>query len=117
MTLSKVDAEGVVLATYSYYKSFAYSEEYDLMLAAETEDGLSAVENLAKGSGGSIITDLDYPDDILKDFVLTLKESYDPRYLFMILAMIMFLLDIIVRKFKFKWPHEWFKKKQDKFKR
>ena len=117
VTLSKVNGEGAVLATYSYFKSFAYSEEYDLMLAAEDPESGSVIENLAKSSGGTIITDLDNPEDMLKDFVLTLKVSYDPRYLFIILAIILFLLDIIVRKFKFKWPHEWFKKRDEKFKK
>ena len=28
------------------------------------------------------------------------------RYLFMILALVLFLTDVAVRKFKFKWPHE-----------
>jgi hypothetical protein len=36
----------------------------------------------------------------------TLKRSYDPKIPFIIAALTLFLLDIAVRKFKFKWPHE-----------
>ena len=117
VTLDKVDADGNILATYSFYKSFAYSKEYDIMLGTTEVDGTANIEELAAGSRGNVITDPDNPTEIFRDFVLTLAASYDPRYLFMILAIILFLLDIIVRKFKFKWPHEWFKKRDDKFKK
>ena len=36
----------------------------------------------------------------------SIPKSFDPRYLFMILALVLFLTDVAVRKFKFKWPHE-----------
>ena len=32
--------------------------------------------------------------------------TFDPRIIFLILTIIFVLLDIAVRKFKFKWPHE-----------
>ena len=35
-----------------------------------------------------------------------IQRVYDPRLAFMITAMVLFLIDILVRKFKFKWPHE-----------
>ena len=42
----------------------------------------------------------------LENLVRTLARSFDPRILFAILIIVMFLLDVAVRKFKFKWPHE-----------
>lgn len=44
--------------------------------------------------------------EIFETFTNTLKKSFDPRYWFIAIALILFLLDIAVRKFKFKWPHE-----------
>ena len=35
-------------------------------------------------------------------------------YILLISALVLFLLDIVVRKFNFKWPHEWFHKKNKK---
>ena len=43
---------------------------------------------------------------IYEEIAKTLKRSYDPRIPFIITALVLFLLDIAVRKFKFKWPHE-----------
>jgi hypothetical protein len=40
------------------------------------------------------------------NFRKTLDREYDPRILFLILVIVFVLLDIAVRKFKFKWPHE-----------
>ena len=61
---------------------------------------------LAKKANGVVIEHLDDPWEIFKDFVTDFERVFDPRTLFMILAIVCFLLDIAVRKFKFKWPHE-----------
>lgn len=44
--------------------------------------------------------------DIFDTFIKAIHREYDPRILFLILASVLFLLDIAVRKFKFKWIHE-----------
>ena len=44
--------------------------------------------------------------EVFANFVTSIPKSFDPRYLFMILALVLFLTDVAVRKFKFKWPHE-----------
>ena len=49
---------------------------------------------------------IDDANEIFKEIERTLKRSYDPRIPFIIAALTLFLLDIAVRKFKFKWPHE-----------
>ena len=43
---------------------------------------------------------------MFEGFVPALLRTYDPRLALMITAMVLFLLDIAVRKFKFKWIHE-----------
>jgi hypothetical protein len=73
----------------------ATPEEIDTML-----------ETIALRGKGSVIEDLDSPMEIFKDFVTSFRRTFDPRYLFAILAIVLFLLDVAVRKFKFKWPHE-----------
>ncbi|MBR1890938.1 MAG: VWA domain-containing protein [Clostridia bacterium] len=117
ITIEKTDADGNVLKTFKTYKSFAYSLEYDLSVAEGDLDAASDVATLATMSGGAVIQDVYNPIEMFNDFVLTIASGFDPRYLNMILAIVLFLIDIIVRKFKFKWPHEWFKKQDEKAKK
>ncbi len=113
ISLERVNADGERLAYYEFYKSFAYSDEYDVFFDENKIEGKTNIEKMAKTSGGTIIADPYVPNEIFNDFVLKVNSGFDPRYLFMIIAIVAFLLDIIVRKFKFKWPHEWFKKREE----
>ena len=45
-------------------------------------------------------------ETIFEEIAETLHREYDPRLPFILAALILFLMDIAVRKFKFKWPHE-----------
>ncbi|MBP3434021.1 MAG: hypothetical protein J6K50_01985, partial [Clostridia bacterium] len=101
-----VDEDGKVLDEQIIYKAFAYSEEYDSFDEASEDDIRSAMATLADKGNGSLIEDLEDPRSIFEEFVTALDRTYDPRTLFMILAIVLFLTDIAVRKFKFKWPHE-----------
>ena len=38
--------------------------------------------------------------------VKSIHKIIDPRIVFIIIALVAFLLDVAVRKFKFKWLHE-----------
>ena len=96
------------------YKSFAYSEEYDLF---SKEEGMSVNEKLeivATRGNGVIIEDLSAPMEIFEDFVTKIDKVFDPRILFMIMVIVLFLMDIAVRKFKFKWPHELIREYKEK---
>jgi hypothetical protein len=86
------------------YKSFAYSEEYNVNV--DNELAKENLENLAERAGGEVIADLENPEEVFKGFITSLPKVYDPKTLFMILAIVFFLMDIAVRKFKFKWIHE-----------
>ena len=105
--LSKIDQNGTVLATYQAYKTFSYSEEYDTFFAENTElVPEESLKNLASRGDGASIADLEDPWEVFDGFVTALDRSFDPRFLFAILAIVCFLADIAARKFKFKWLHE-----------
>jgi hypothetical protein len=101
LTVKKRDASGVLISQVQMYKTFSYSQEYN-MFFDETE-GAALMETLAASGRGKQIQD---SSEIYAEIERTLKRSYDPRLPFIIIALTLFLLDIAVRKFKFKWPHE-----------
>lgn len=102
ISIKITDAEGNVRTT-ELYKSFSYSKEYDLFAEDESEDVIDKVISLGKGNKITSTTEVDL---VFTDFEPYIVNVYDPRNLFMILATIALLIDIAVRKFKFKWPHE-----------
>jgi Mg-chelatase subunit ChlD len=119
ITVNKRNAAGEILQTTTLYKSFSYSQEYDLVAANATTndntiDSVTSSETVptntllstiaSKGNGSYISSES--PWEIFATLDPNIDKSYDPRLLFIILAMVMFLLDIAVRKFKFKWIHE-----------
>ncbi len=106
IVLTKYNADGTVSATLTSYKSFAYSEEYDTFVEETEEDLKAKLETLSARGGGVSVQDLENPKEIFEGFVTATKQSFDPRMILMITAIVLFLLDIAVRKFKFKWPHE-----------
>ncbi len=103
IVINKRAADGSIIDTLTISKSFAYSEEYDLAMEEDTTGTFMA--ELAEKGGGKVVAE-DEPWEVFSTFITEIGREFDPRILFMILAMILFLLDIAVRKFKFKWPHE-----------
>ena len=103
VTIKQFDEAGnLVTEEIKEYRSFSYSQEYnafpDKLPLGEELMGILAVDGK-----GVVVTD---PVEVYQSFAKTLKRSYDPRILFLILVIVFVLLDITVRKFKFKWPHE-----------
>ena len=111
-----VDAEGnpivneygeVVKSTITtFYKAFAYSEEYLPTDQESTAAATQVIETIASRGQGNVIKSLEDPVEVYQGFITELPKTFDPRWLFMILAIVFFLTDVAVRKFKFKWPHE-----------
>lgn len=99
--VEKKDADGRVISECLTYRVFSYSAEYNVFIDAE--ECRVFFEQLAQEGNGGVVTDA---WEIFEVFVKTLKRSYDPRMTLAILIIAMFLLDVAVRKFKFKWPHE-----------
>lgn len=105
ITVTKKDKDGNICGTAEIYKSFSYSKEYDALYEIEEMDAEKLMEELASKGNGAVI-DPEEPWSIFRDFVTGTERTVDPTLAFMIVAAILFLLDIAVRKFKFKWPHE-----------
>ncbi len=106
IVIEKCAADGTVVETLETYKSFSFSKEYDLFAEAEDAPARDALSSLAASGGGKLIEEIEDRFDIFEGIEVTLGRQFDPTMLFMITAMVLFLLDIVVRKFKFKWPHE-----------
>ncbi len=102
IVLEKLNAAGEAVSSVEFYKSFSYSMEYDSM--SEDDPGVLLAEIAEKGEGA--VLSAEDPWGVFEGFVPALLRTYDPRLALMITAMVLFLLDIAVRKFKFKWIHE-----------
>lgn len=101
VVIEKLSAEGEVIAEISFYQTFSYSKEYDAF--RDGEEGLALLSLLAQKGKGSVIED---PVEVFETFTKSFNKTVDPRVAFLILMIVLILLDIAVRKFKFKWPHE-----------
>ncbi len=96
------DEAGTKTAEAVEYKAFSYSQEYNSFTDREPL-GEELMLLLATDGKGQTVED---PAQVFAGFSDTIKKEYDPRVLFLILTIILVLIDIAVRKFKFKWPHE-----------
>ena len=101
IVINKKSADGTILATTTIHKALSYSQEYNVF--ADTDAAAALCATIAKyGDGDVINTAYEVFDDATKYF----ERTYDPRIPFIIAAIVLFLLDVAVRKFKFKWIHE-----------
>ena len=114
ITLNKVDEDGEIMSSTEAYKQFSYSKEYDVTAFT---DGALIKETLAmiadRGSG-SHIEDLEEYFKVFDGFVTILDRTFDPTVILTISAIVLFLLEICVRKFKFKWIHEIIRERKEK---
>ena len=99
--VTRKDSEGNVIASTTTFKSFSYSQEYNVFYDEQAAREFMA--GLADDGGGFVITQ---SHEVFENVVKYLHEIIDPRILFMVIALAAFLTDVAVRKFKFKWPHE-----------
>lgn len=106
IVLTKCDEAGNELAVYEMFKAFSYSAEYDIEQENSDRELRERLALLAVGGGGSAIENLEDPVEIFLGFSMDIDREYDPKPLFILLTIILFLAEIAVRKFKFKWPHE-----------
>lgn len=111
ITVTKKDADGLPVSTTVVYKTFSYSQEYNYFPEREPI-GEEFLGKLTQDGNGILVTgDV---AEIFDSFVKTIHVDYDPRLAFLIAAIVMFLLDVAVRKFKFKWLHEIIKDRKQK---
>lgn len=97
----KKDRLGKKLSELTTYTSFSYSEEYTSF--ADESTTFAFMENIAKDGGGTVLYTA---TGMFSREAQTIVKTFDPTVLFLVLACILFLLDIVARKFKFKWPSE-----------
>ena len=95
------DSEGNLLAQHSMYKSFSYSAEYNII--TDTTTYAQKLATIAEAGEGVVLKE---PREVFENVIKYLHKVIDPRIVLIIIALVVFLLDIAVRKFKFKWPHE-----------
>jgi hypothetical protein len=104
--LTKLDQSGTVLSKNVTYTSFSYSKEFEGFYS--DYEVFDAMKNLAQTGNGDVLFEL---EGIFSEEAQKGHYETDPDFVLLIIALILFLIDIITRKFKFKWPHEWFRKK------
>lgn len=97
----KKDEAGVVLSETVAYKALSYSQEYNAFV--DEDEAKANAELLAKNGRGELITD---SWEVYENVAQFLHKVIDPRLAFTIAVIVMLLMDIAVRKFKWKWPHE-----------
>lgn len=114
IVIQRLGADGQVASSYTFYKSFSYSAEY--LPPEDDADRLALMQNLAQIGGGasSVLTEDADAWSTFDGFVTELPRTYDPRLALAITAIVLFLLDIAVRKFKFKWPHEIIRERRER---
>ncbi len=106
IVVSRKNSEGVEVGNpVVIYKSFSYSKEYNMF--HDEEASKDNFFSLAEITTGSVIEgDEANAYMVYLDFGISTHKVIDPRLAFIITALVLFLLDIAVRKFKFKWIHE-----------
>ncbi|MBO5194041.1 MAG: hypothetical protein J6B62_04015, partial [Bacteroidales bacterium] len=72
--------------------------EYDAFY--DNDENYEFINKLCKNSKGIVYT-LD--DDIFSNEIMLRTEIINPQIMLLTIALLLFLLDIIVRKFNFKW--------------
>ncbi len=112
--LEKRNQDGSIVSSYTTYKKFSYSEEYDRFVDVTEPQLKEMLAELSDKTNGSAVIDLEDPIEVFSGFVTHLDLVEDPRLVLMIVAMVAFLLDIAVRKFKFKWIHEIIREHKEK---
>ena len=98
----KKDAEGNQIGNPSViYKALSYSQEYNAFTDPEVAEAL--IKQLAADGKGQVIENA---WQVFENAVKYIHKVIDPRLPLIIICLAMFLLDVAVRKFKWKWPHE-----------
>lgn len=106
ITLTRTGDRNVIEET--IYTTFSYSNEYNAFI--NQDECYSFLSNICQYTGGNIF---DLEDALFTEASERIDYQIDLRYVLLITTLTLFLLDIIVRKFKFKWPHELINKNKE----
>jgi len=103
------NSNGVYISSFTKHTVFSYSREFNMFPNMITAERL-LITIADRGGGQTIGRCLNYDifetERIFADIHPYFDETFNPRIMFIIIAIALFLLDIAVRKFKFKWPWE-----------
>ena len=106
VTLLKTTSAGEISDT--FFTTFSYSMEYNAF--NDSEESYMFVEKLTKSGKGKVYS---LEDDVFDHDIIYDDLTYNPQLGLVILALVLFLLDICVRKFNWNWTHEiWAKKRK-----
>ena len=97
----KKDVTGQVIAEKRIYKPISYSKEYDMFYDKAVAEEL--IVSIADDGNGYVIDD---PWQVFENSSKFNHQAIDPLIPFLITIIVFFLLDVAVRKFKWKWIHE-----------
>lgn len=112
VTVTVTRKDGVKKTT-ELFKTFSYSKEYDMFPDSQVETTAnSLLDTIAARGDGVVISTIKRLNYVFVNFEPTIKHDYDPRILFLIISIIALLIDVAVRKFKFKWLHEIIREKR-----
>ena len=111
IVVEKKAADGTTVASTTIYKALSYSKEYDMF--ADSNAAAALTVNLAELGGGFVLGE---PEEVFDNAVEYLYKVIDPKIPLIIAVIVMFLLDIAARKFKWKWIHEIIREKKEKSK-
>ncbi len=86
---------------YTAYTAFSYSAEYNVF--TDESASFAFMESLSEEGNGAILFS---PENLFGKRNEKMEADYSPMLALLIIAAVLFLLDIVVRKFKIKWPSE-----------
>lgn len=112
VVVRKVNSAGEEISRFETYKVLSYSKEYNAF--HDEDEGAKLLQSLADSGNGELVETDGALNEIFTDFETIVHKVIDPRLAFMITAIVLFLLDIAVRKFKFKWIHELIRESREK---
>lgn len=101
ITVRKIGADGLTISENSVFRAVSYSAEFDAFV--DINAGIEKLAVAAQTGRGIAVTEA---WQIFEQTERYLHHKSNPRVFLLIVALILFVLDIAVRKFKFKWIHE-----------
>ena len=99
LCISKIGRNGTT--EYYSYTAFSYSKEYSAL--ADDSACFAFMQNLSENGKGS---QLFSAENLFGKENESVESNFNPALVFLIICSVLFLLDIVVRKFKIKLPSE-----------
>lgn len=111
ITATKRNKYGAVVSTATVFTTFSYSKEYDDFMTLDS--GKTLLEGIANNCNGESLT-LSNQSVLFSEDSVVITNEFNPMLIIAVIVIILFLLDLVSRKFKFKWPHEIYNKLKER---